>query len=102
MARSTSASVCLARWRASSRSAVTSKPSDLARVTSWGDFVAPHAVQPAALAARSTEPPINPSPSTHRSGTGVILPAEGGRGCAGAVAVEVLGLGEVHPEVVVP
>nr|BFE47017.1 hypothetical protein GCM10017745_04440 [Saccharothrix mutabilis subsp. capreolus] len=53
----------------------TSKPSPRAASASAAEAVAPHTTRPAAAAARSTEPPINPSPTTHTSRTRHILPA---------------------------
>ena len=51
-----------------------SKPSATAASASDVDAVAPHTVRPALAAARSTEPPISPSPITHTSRTAPILP----------------------------
>ncbi len=65
-ASTTSASAL--RLRASSTD-VMSKPSARALSASSLLAVAPHTVRPAAFAARSTEPPISPSPITHTSRT---------------------------------
>ena len=88
-ASTTSASASAARRRAASVLIVTSNPSAQARAAVDSDALAPHTVRPAFSAARSSDPPINPAPTTQiaRSATiGETTPFGGwtGRRCVRA------------------
>ena len=69
-----SALVAAARVSASVRFVVASKPSNRAASAPSTERLYPKASRPAAVAARSIEPPIRPRPSTH---TGVFATPQG-------------------------